>query len=127
MHNYTYGTKPAPITECCRHLMSKSSISSLKRIKSPVKIYRGASQSELEDGLGQSWTLCKDMAKRFAYFIEGHSREDSTVFEATIEKEHIFAYVNDRREREVIVDVAHLMDVKVSGHRVPNLILNQKK
>ncbi len=116
-HDYRDGTRSKPITECCRHLMGQGSTSSLKRIKSPIKIYRGASLSELEEGFGQSWTLCKNKAKKFAYLYDGHSKDDSTVFEASVDKEHIFAYVNDRREKEVIVDVEHLKAVQVSPHR----------
>ena len=116
-HDYSDGSKPEPITECCRHLMGNTEMGSLKRMKNQVKMYRGCSIDEIDTGFGQSWTLSKSTAKRFAFTIEGHSKHDSVVFEATIDKENIFAYVNDRRERECIVNVDKLTDIRQSSVR----------
>ncbi len=113
-HDYQDGSKPTPIIVDSRHLMGRGSSSGFNRMKNPVKIYRGCSRVESDVGFGQSWTISKPTAKNFAFRIKGHSKTDSVVFEATIDKKHIFAYVNDRRERECIINTAKLECVRIS-------------
>lgn len=76
----------------------------------PVTIYRGTSLSEPESGnYGQSWSLCKRIAKEFAY--EHYSSQNDfdlasrVVISTQIFKSDILYYDKTNSEKEVIVRV----------------------
>lgn len=57
-----------------------------------------------------SWTLDRSIAEWFATRFD----EDGTVYQAQIDKSHIYAYFDGRNESEVIVDPKYLMDITES-------------
>jgi hypothetical protein len=71
-----------------------------------IVVYRGTqSTSALVKGL--SWTLSKDVAvwfkNRFAF--------GGTLYKAKIDKENVYAYNNDREEKEIILNPYKLKDI----------------
>ena len=54
-----------------------------------------------------SWTLNKEKAEWFAHRFN----QDGTVYEAQIDKKHIFAIFNGRNESEVVLDPQYLTDI----------------
>lgn len=54
-----------------------------------------------------SWTLDRDTAEWFAHRFG----ESGTVYEAQIQKKHIYAFFSGRNESEVIVDPKHLTEI----------------
>lgn len=71
-----------------------------------LTIYRGSSDKKGHEGL--CWTLDKGMAEWFAKRFHGAGY----VFEATVKKDDIIAYLNNRNEKELIVDYKKLTEVK---------------
>ena len=89
-------------------LMSKEEHDIYSSFDDTIKIYRGVSYLSKKHVNAMSWTLGKNIAKKFAnrYFSEGY------VFEAEIDKEHILAFFNSMQEAEVVVDPKHLKNIK---------------
>ena len=86
----------------------------IELLNSEVVIYRGASKDEYNSKVfGQSWTLDEDIAKQFAFeHYEGQPDYENTtrvVLKANIDKQHIFYYKEDDREKEVIVNANMLI------------------
>lgn len=80
-------------------------------------IYRGMTEQELESqDFGVSWTLDKSIAEFFAFV---YNRNSSThhlkkiVVEAYIEKEFIIGIINNRNEKEIIVDPIHMLEFRL--------------
>ena len=61
-------------------------------------------------GKALSWTLDRSVAEWFSTRFS----EDGTVYQAQIDKSHIYAYFDGRNESEVIVDPKYLMDITES-------------
>lgn len=81
-----------------------------------IAIYRGTSLSEPESGnYGQSWSLCKRIAKEFAY--EHYSSQNDfdlasrVVISTQISKSDILYYDKTNSEKEVIVRVEALHNI----------------
>ncbi len=78
----------------------------LKKLPEQIKIYRGMTEQELEGkSFGVSWTLKKEVADFFAFdywrnTATAHLKK--TVHEITINKSDVIAFLNDRREYEII-------------------------
>lgn len=67
----------------------------------PFTVFRGMSEDEAEGGVyGLSWTLEQGKAEWFARRFE----RDGVVIEAVVEPEHVFAYLPERGESEVVID-----------------------
>lgn len=68
-----------------------------------ITVYRGIQKDATTNAL--SWTLDKNVAKWFA----NRFNNNGAVVEATINKKHVFAYINGRNEKEVVVNYKKLV------------------
>lgn len=98
---------------------------SIRRILTPndinlladdVQVFRGSDLSEYNSGqYGQSWTLSKKIADRFAYehyqSYDWFDREQRIVMSASIPKSAIFYYETSDSEDELIIDTKYLTNV----------------
>ena len=80
------------------HFMDKEEREYLKKLPNQVWIYRGAS-----DKNGLSWTLDREKAEWFAQRNQHFMGEEMKVFEKKVHKNRIFAYLNGRKEQEIIL------------------------
>lgn len=86
-----------------KYIMNSDELKTYNSLPNKVTIYRGQTyEGKYYNAL--SWTLSYDKALWFAkrFSSNGH------LYKATIEKEYIYAYLNDRGEQEVIVDYTRL-------------------
>lgn len=88
-------------------LMDKDEYEAFQNLEDTVTVYRGVTSHNAKNIKALSWTLSYDTADWFAHRFG----EDGTVYEAQIDREHIYAYFNRRNEYEVIVDPKYLMDI----------------
>jgi len=72
-----------------------------------VTVYRGVTSMNEKNVKALSWTLDRDTAEWFAHRFG----ESGTVYEAQIQKKHIYAFFSGRNESEVIVDPKHLTEI----------------
>ena len=87
--------------------MDKDEYEAFQNLEDTVTVYRGVTSHNAKNVKALSWTLSYDTADWFAHRFG----EDGTVYEAQIDREHIYAYFNRRNEHEVIVDPKYLMDI----------------
>ena len=90
-----------------KHLMSQDELNTLDELDATVTIYRGVTSFNGKNVKALSWTLDRSVAEWFASRFD----EDGTVYQALIDKSHIYAYFDGRNESEVIVDPKYLMDI----------------
>lgn len=88
-------------------LMDKDDYQAFQNLDETVTIYRGVTSMNAKNVKALSWTLDRDTAEWFAHRFG----ENGTVYEAKINKEHIYALFNGRNESEVIVDPKHLINI----------------
>ncbi len=87
-------------------MMNTDEIQFLSKLPEKVTIYRGMTEKELKSkNFGISWTLKKEVAEFFAHtyqrnYATNHLKK--VVHEMTINKNDIVAFLNDRKEFEVI-------------------------
>jgi hypothetical protein len=88
------------------YLMNTKERNYLKGLPETMKIFRGMTEKELKSkSFGISWTLKKEVAE---FFINEYQRNYSTnnlkkvVHEIIINKNQILAFLNDRKEFEII-------------------------
>jgi len=88
-------------------LMNEEEYAQFNELDDTVTIYRGVTPYNAENVKALSWTLDREKAEWFAHRFG----EDGTVYEAQIDKKHIYALFNGRNESEVIVDPKYLMNI----------------
>ena len=88
-------------------LMDEEDLERFQKLEDTVTVYRGVTSLNADNVKALSWTLDQETAEWFAHRFG----EDGTVYEAQIDKAHIYAYFGGRNEAEVIVDPKHLMDI----------------
>ncbi len=88
-------------------LMAKHEYDYLRALEDTVTVYRGVTSQNGQNIKSLSWTLDYDTANWFAH----RYGENGTVYKAKIDREHIYAYFNRRKEAEVIVDPKYLMAI----------------
>ncbi len=91
-------------------LMTESELREYDELEEIVTIYRGVTSYNAENIKALSWTVDRKVAEWFSHRFN----ENGTMYEAEIEKEHIFALFNRRNESEVIVDPKFLTDIRIS-------------
>ncbi len=84
-----------------------------------ILIFRGTSKEEYDsNNFGQSWSLSKTIANKFAFNIYKHSEHNQNIqrvlLSTTIKKDAIFFYKNNGIEDEVIVDSKEISKNKVN-------------
>ena len=90
-----------------KFLMNEDEYDEFQALDNTVTVYRGVTSHNAKNVKALSWTLSYDTADWFAHRFG----EDGTVYEAQIDRRHIYAYFNRRNEHEVIVDPKYLMDI----------------
>ncbi len=93
-----------------KYLMTDNDYQAFQGLNDRLIIYRGVTSNNAHRVKALSWTTDRETAEWFAQRFD----EDGTVYEAEIEKEHIFAYFNSRNESEVIVNPAYLENISES-------------
>lgn len=88
-------------------LMTEDEYLQFKQLDDTVTIYRGVTAYNGKNIKALSWTLNQETAEWFAHRFG----EEGTVYEAQIDKSHIYALFNGRNESEVIVDPKYLTDI----------------
>ena len=88
-------------------LMDEDERQELATLEDPVTVYRGVTPYNAKNIRALSWTLKYEVAK---WFSERFG-ENGTVYQAQVEKAHIFALFHGRNEAEVIVDPQHLTGI----------------
>jgi len=90
------------------YLMDESEREKLERLEEEVTVYRGVTSYTAKNIRALSWTLDYETAAWFAH----RYKEEGKVYEARINKEHIYALFNSRGEWEVIVDPKYLTELR---------------
>lgn len=90
-------------------LMEQDEYVQFKMLDDPVTVYRGVTTHNAKNVKALSWTLSRETAEWFA----NRFGEKGTVYEAQIDKKHIFAVFNRRNESKVILDPQYLTDITV--------------
>lgn len=90
-----------------QYLMNEDEYEIFIALKDEVNVYRGVTSHNADNIKALSWTLNPKTAEWFAHRFD----EDGTVYEARINRKHIYAYFNRRGEDEVIVDPKYLEDI----------------
>lgn len=88
-------------------LMNDEEYTLFQGLDNVVTIYRGVTSYNAKNIKAMSWTLNRDTAEWFAHRFG----EDGTVYEAQIEKKHIYAIFTGRNESEVIIDPKYLLNL----------------
>ena len=88
-------------------LMEDDEYEQLQELDDTLTVYRGVTSYNADNIKALSWTLNKEKAEWFAHRFN----DDGTVYEAQIDKKHIFAIFNGRNESEVILDPQYLTDI----------------
>lgn len=85
------------------YLMNDSERAFLEKLPSRITIYRGGSSREEVSGkFGISWTLSKMVAEKFVFLKSKQTGEDMVVFTKEIDKKLVIAYIDERKEQEVL-------------------------
>ena len=88
-------------------LMEQDEYIQFKALDDTVTVYRGVTTHNAKSVKALSWSLSQETAEWFAHRFG----EDGTVYEAQIDKKHIYAYFSGRNESEVIVDPSYLTNI----------------
>ena len=88
-------------------LMDKDEKIFFNSFEDTITIYRGFSSKKYYNAL--SWTIDINVAK---FFATRFANTNGCIYQATIKKSDIFAYIDSRNEKEVIVDYDKLYDIK---------------
>ncbi len=88
-------------------LMEESEREQLAGLDDTVTLYRGVTSINGKNLRALSWTLDYETADWFAHRFD----EEGTVYEAQIDKKHIFALFNGRNEAEIVLDPRYLRNI----------------
>ena len=88
-------------------LMSKEDKEYYDKLPEIITIYRGT-QSKKAKRLGMSWSLDKEKA---VWFANRWKTLGGKVYKATIHKQYVYAYFNNRQEQEIVVNLNGLEGV----------------
>jgi len=94
-----------------RHtVMDGSERSVLVGMSDPVRIYRGATEINIE---GWSWTISSKVAKRFARRYADIKKGVSILLKAYVPKEHVIWYLKGRNEEEIVTKYEHVENMEI--------------
>ena len=85
-------------------------------------VYRGVTTHNAKSVKALSWSLSQETAEWFAHRFG----ENGTVYEAQIDKKHIYAYFSGRNESEVIVDPSYLTNITEVQDLSSDFLLSQE-
>ena len=103
-------------------LMEQDEYVQFKMLDDPVTVYRGVTTHNAKNVKALSWTLSRETAEWFA----NRFGEKGTVYEAQIDKKHIYAYFSGRNESEVIVDPSYLTNITEVQDLSSDFLLSQE-
>ena len=90
-------------------LMDASEKKGYASLPDVITVYRGVNGLKRQKQIKSfSWSLDKKVAEWFSSRFDG----DSHIYQAEIEKNHIFAYFKGRGEEEIVVDPKFLLNMK---------------
>lgn len=90
------------------YLMDEEELRQYQELDDNITIYRGVTSHNAKNIKALSWTLSRDTAEWFAHRFN----EEGRVYEAQINKRHIYALFTGRNEAEVIVNPNFLEDIR---------------
>ncbi len=93
-----------------KYLMNKNEKKVFKEMPNKITIYRGIFGEGKIKAL--SWTLDKEKAKWFATRF----KEKGRIFKSIIEKKYIYAYKDNRGEKEVIINPNYFLSIKEEAY-----------
>ena len=88
-------------------LMDEDEYKQFQALEDTLVVYRGVTSYNANRVKALSWTLDREKAEWFAHRFD----EDGAVYEAKIDKAHVYAFFSSRNESEVIVDPAFLNEL----------------
>ena len=88
-------------------LMDENEYKQFQALEDTLVVYRGVTSYNANRVKALSWTLEREKAEWFAHRFD----EDGAVYEAKIDKAHVYAFFSSRNESEVIVDPAFLNEL----------------
>jgi hypothetical protein len=86
-----------------KFLMNQDEQSVFNNLPENITVYRGIQKNATTNAL--SWTLDKNVAKWFA----NRFNHNGQIIEATINKKYVFAYIDGRGEKEIVLNYKKLM------------------
>lgn len=89
------------------YLMTEEEYNAFQELDDTLTVYRGVTSYNSKRIKALSWTTDREIAEWFAHRFD----EDGTVYEAEIDKSHVYAYFTCRDESEVIVDPEYLTNL----------------
>lgn len=97
-------------------LMNAEELEYFKQLPEEITVYRGLLPVS-NNVKALSWTLSYKTADWFAnrFTKAGVYKTPGSVYQATIRKEHVFAYINGRHENEIVLDYNYLTDIHKVG------------
>ncbi len=102
-------------------LMDEDEYATYRAMEDTMTVYRGVTPHNAKNIRALSWTTSRETAEWFAHRFG----EEGTVYEAQIEKAHIFAYLSDRSEAEVILNPRYLIDITEAQDMASDFSLSQ--
>ncbi len=102
-------------------LMDEGEYTTYLAMEDTVTVYRGVTPHNAKNIRALSWTTNRETAEWFAHRLG----EEGTVYEAQIDKAHIFAYLSDRNEAEVILNPRYLSDITEAQDMASDFSLSQ--
>ena len=103
-------------------LMEQDEYIQFKALDDTVTVYRGVTPHNAKSVKALSWSLNQETAEWFAHRFG----ENGTVYEAQIDKKHIYAYFGGRNESEVIVDPSYLTNITEVQDLSSDFLLSQE-
>lgn len=88
-------------------LMDETEYEYYQKLDDVITVYRGVTPHNEDKVEGLSWTLQQETAEWFAHRFD----EEGTVYQAKIEKCHVYACFLRRNEAEIIVNSKYLTDL----------------
>jgi len=102
-NNYDLYKELFSSTRACKDkLMSPEDFNFFTSLPDQITIYRGGGIREPEKGYGISWTLNIEIAEKFVRIKKHLSAEQMVVHKLVIQKSKATAYLNNRKEEEII-------------------------
>ena len=97
-------------------LMEAEELEFFNQLPEEITVYRGL-EPVSNNIKALSWTLSYKTADWFAnrFTKAGVYKTPGSVYQATIRKEHVFAYINGRHESEIVLDYNYLTDIHKVG------------
>lgn len=101
---YTFGFEEF-VEEWGASLMTEAEERQLEALKFPVTVYRGGTGTFEDVASGLSWTLKREIASFYANEWPRRWGRTATpiILSSTVTEDDVFAFLNDRREEEVLV------------------------